>query len=83
MATTDKQKDHFAQYNNPEVISGNGTLGRCRVIAQLKNGKWAIWDATGVWGGQLFKGLRMRDHSGRLVTFESKEQVIEFSKKMK
>lgn len=83
MATTDKQKDHFAQYRNPEVISGSGTLGSCRVTAQLRNGKWAIWEAAGVWGGQLFKGRRMRDHSGKLLSFENKEEAIAYSERIR
>jgi len=84
MATTDKQKDHFANYLNPEVISGNGTLGNARVVAQLRRGKrWAVWEAASLWGGRIAKGHRLRDHNGALLSWATKEEAVEYSERIR
>lgn len=77
--TTDKQTDYFANYQNVEVISGNGSLGNIRVIGQLKNGKWAVWESATHFGGNTSKPRRLRDLSGDVVSFETKELAIQFS----
>jgi len=77
--TTDRQSDQFGKYKNPEVVAGNGVEGYARVIAQLKNNRWAIWEAAFLWGGVLEKRGRLRDGSGSLASFANKQDAIKFS----
>ena len=76
--TTDKQTDYFAKYSNVEVItSGEGYL---RVIGQLKNGRWALWQTSTRWGGNFRRPERLPYREQK--TFATKEEAIEFSSKI-
>lgn len=78
---TNKQTDYFAKYKNVEIVSGAATLGYNRVIGQLKNGRWAVWQTSFGFGGNFRKPERLP--YGEKLDFATREDAISFSEKVK